>query len=442
MTRFAISLIRTVHYCKIHNYIILLNRQRIENTRATPEYTSPSPRSFQPVSTGPGFHDLPFLRPHTVPRGKPMVLQSSTALLDAFVYFFKRVPVALVDWSIGQQAFNACLILLLDALETCETQNVGIVEQAYVIFLKLDQDHMHELAEMAVSRISEGLLRLREAIESKVTPPGSTRTTSLNEVAAGQKKSRKHSEVAPEESAMSDHYSESVMGNTGMILLEDPGLQSNRMYTTTMPLAVQTSQPSLSTLSAQPVEIPKPTIRRHSAQPIAHKPRMQQQTYPPRSEIPPQPALYQYPPSQSLPSGYNNYTSQQGSGFAVGVQPRLLPRRDSVTAGSGHLITQTVRSSSPHTISGGQHGQPAIQTQSGLYYQVPMMYQQPPMAPPPHHHQQQQHQQQQPQQPQQQQQQSQQQRSEHEWRTLRSQRMVHSQAVQQGQVFPPHPPRQ
>ena len=61
----------------------------------------------------------------------------------------------------GQQAFNSCMILLLDAMETGELSRIDKVEKAYVVFQQLEKNGVHDLASMAVERVSWGLAELR-----------------------------------------------------------------------------------------------------------------------------------------------------------------------------------------------------------------------------------------------------------------------------------------
>jgi len=67
------------------------------------------------------------------------------------------MPAALVSWATGQQAFNACMLLLLDAIETNDLRNIGRVEQAYAVFVELEQKGIHTIAGLAVEKVSWGL---------------------------------------------------------------------------------------------------------------------------------------------------------------------------------------------------------------------------------------------------------------------------------------------
>lgn len=222
-----------------------------------------------------------------MPRGRPLVIESCLALLDAFQFFHKRVPSALVDWTIGQQAFNACMILILDGIDRESIEHIERVEKAHTIFVKMDKAGMHQLTELAMSRIAEGLKTLRQQPE--------TRKPSMNAEAISPM------DVAPNHQRASDNpfdwdmgqrlhnhdfLHESVMGATGMFLLEDHGLQT-RAYRpkippspgslTTPEIAVV---PSSSSSSKQPnfetgLMPPSATLsepRRDSAHPLSFVP--------------------------------------------------------------------------------------------------------------------------------------------------------------------------
>jgi hypothetical protein len=116
----------------------------------------------------------------------------------------------------AQQAFNSCMILLLDALE-CRAITAGAMktEKAFVVFQ--DLQNVHTLATLAVERISWGLKKLHDVTRS----------------AAGSSASRDYqvndadmqgtwSEAMRGTHAMCE---DTVMNATGMFLLEEPGLQ-------------------------------------------------------------------------------------------------------------------------------------------------------------------------------------------------------------------------
>ncbi|KAL8652778.1 MAG: hypothetical protein Q9226_004121, partial [Calogaya cf. arnoldii] len=154
----------TLH-AKTHTYILLLNRQRTSGeSNAQPE---------------------PMATMHYSSRGRHRVLQSCRAVLYAFDFFYTRVPVGLVCWTTGQQAFNAAMLLVYAMLETNEATDLEPVQRAYAAFLDMQRLGIHRLAGAAVDRLGSFL---------KEVPSGETPR-------------------------------ESIMGQSGMLLLEDPGLQ-------------------------------------------------------------------------------------------------------------------------------------------------------------------------------------------------------------------------
>jgi hypothetical protein len=148
-------------------------------------------------------------------RGRPLVIASAAKLLDAFVFFYLRVPAALISWTTGQQAFNACMLLLLDAIELGEvTSAISNVEKAYAVFQKLQG--VHKLASMAIERISWGLKELHD-VTQMTSQPGTSQ-----EEHDGDQMQGSQSEAAHAPHTM---CGDAVMNATGMLLLEDPGLQ-------------------------------------------------------------------------------------------------------------------------------------------------------------------------------------------------------------------------
>lgn len=164
----------TTFFSKTHNYLILLNRQRQENSEW--DLCQPQPGQIQ------GFpeHDI---RSHDR-KGYSRVLKSCRELLKAFAFFKLRVRPALMCWTIGQQAFNAAMILTLSMVETGSTADWSTVAAAYYTFAEMRDKGIHRLAKLACERLMELFKNLKE-VDSK----------------------------------------ERVMGPNGMILLEDPGLQ-------------------------------------------------------------------------------------------------------------------------------------------------------------------------------------------------------------------------
>ncbi|KAL8969355.1 MAG: hypothetical protein Q9183_002035, partial [Haloplaca sp. 2 TL-2023] len=154
----------TLH-AKSHTYVLLLNRQR--------------------TSEGSGNSTRPAAQPTYSSRGRRRVLQSCRAVLQAFEFFHAREPAGLVCWTTGQQAFNAAMLLVYAMIETNEATDLEVVRRTYNAFLDMQRLGIHRLAEAAVDRLG----------------------SLLKDVPSGQ---------APKEM---------VMGQSGMLLLEDPGLQ-------------------------------------------------------------------------------------------------------------------------------------------------------------------------------------------------------------------------
>ena len=165
-----------VLHAKTHNFLILLNRQRIENVRRNSDPPSIDIRTFSSNND-----------PNSVPRGRDRVLASSRALLVAFEYFHIRVRPALICWTMGQMGFNAAMILLLSMLETGDTQDLAAVQHTYSTFLEMNKLGIHKLAGVAVERLG----------------------------------------IIMKEFRTGDPENETVMGSQGMMLLEDPGLQGS-----------------------------------------------------------------------------------------------------------------------------------------------------------------------------------------------------------------------
>jgi hypothetical protein len=108
-------------------------------------------------------------------------------------------------------------------METEDLSRIRKVEMAYVVFQQLHKNGVHELAGLAVERISWGLAelsrmkqqlggssRMHPKISSRARMGGDTDTQGVTESEATKIGSMR----------------DTVMGNTGMLLLEDPGLQA------------------------------------------------------------------------------------------------------------------------------------------------------------------------------------------------------------------------
>lgn len=82
-----------VFYGKTQNFLILLNRQRIENSRRDSNDSALSVQSVGDRSTD----------PDNVPRGRERVLESCRGLLNVLKFFHTRIRAALICWTCGQQ---------------------------------------------------------------------------------------------------------------------------------------------------------------------------------------------------------------------------------------------------------------------------------------------------------------------------------------------------
>ncbi|KAL9585054.1 MAG: hypothetical protein Q9212_001744 [Teloschistes hypoglaucus] len=154
----------TIH-AKTHTYVLLLNRQRTSDERVLPKDSNATVNYSS--------------------RGRQRVIRSCRAVLRAFDFFHTRVPAGLVCWATAQQAFNAAMLLVHAMLETNDATDLETVQRAYSTFLEMQRLGIHRLAEAAVDRLG-GLI--------KDIPSGHP-------------------------------LQEAVMGQSGMLLLEDPGLQ-------------------------------------------------------------------------------------------------------------------------------------------------------------------------------------------------------------------------
>ncbi|KAH9862801.1 hypothetical protein J1614_010894 [Plenodomus biglobosus] len=136
------------------------------------------------------------------------------------MFFYYKEPAALIDWTLGQQAFNSAMLLIYDAIETRSNTNGACkAEQVYIIFKELDDNSVHELAGQAVDRLSWGLAELNKILTlSSISSTRPLTEQELNDPRLGAK----HNEAK----TFTSNSTDTVMGNTGMMLLEDSGLQA------------------------------------------------------------------------------------------------------------------------------------------------------------------------------------------------------------------------
>ncbi|KAI9836348.1 MAG: hypothetical protein M1837_003396 [Sclerophora amabilis] len=210
---------------KTHNYLILLNRQRQEIEATQDGARDPGSDREKGASSG-SSHSTTATAP---PRGRDRVLASARALLQAFEYFHSRVRAAMICWTMGQQAFNASMILTLSLLDRSPSSKPAsqdsiradylLVHRAFATFTEMHQKGIHKLAGLACAKLSTLLLQLGPL------PPQSSPDDGAGAVAgmAGDATTSNQNYGRP--SAPGKPNEDTVMGNTGMLLLEDPGLQ-------------------------------------------------------------------------------------------------------------------------------------------------------------------------------------------------------------------------
>lgn len=232
-----------VLYCKTHTYLILLNRRRVESQ---------------------GAHSCPQQTASKSPlRGRDQVLFSCEGLLTAFLFLYLRARDALVSWSIGQQAFNACMLLLSDAMDTGDLGRIEKVEQAFIVFLELQNKSMHGLARNAVDQVSGGLAEIKRMVAEGANNPGVAPTSFTRRKVQMQGTARHECMEGP--CPMHD----TVMGNTGLLLLEDPGLQSF-VPDAFAPLTVSMGRGELDSTASAPTNLKDEEGRKLGQGPLSH----------------------------------------------------------------------------------------------------------------------------------------------------------------------------
>ncbi|KAL2003064.1 hypothetical protein VTN02DRAFT_5142 [Thermoascus thermophilus] len=179
-----------VFHCYIHNYLILLNRKRQGSAagRGRPKKHSDD-------------------RPE---RGYATVISSCHEVLRTFFYCRKNIPISLVHWSLGQQAFNAAMLLTLNMLERRPSNRADYeaVASAYNIFREMQEKSVSRPAKIAVERL-KGVLDAVTAMQN-------------NDYAHHQQQQQQQQQPPPPPKL---RETETVMSNRGMILIEDPEIR-------------------------------------------------------------------------------------------------------------------------------------------------------------------------------------------------------------------------
>ncbi|KAK6407549.1 hypothetical protein LTR95_018533 [Oleoguttula sp. CCFEE 5521] len=217
-------------FAKVQSFIVLLNRQRMERTQRSAcespltiqsSFTTKFPSTTYTPSTRGGDSLL-----HPVPiRGRALVVNSSIHLLQTLLFFRHRSPAVLICWTLGQQAFNAAMILILDAWETWNENNEWLVNQAFVIFDEMQRNGVHKLAALAVQHISNGLMQLGRRRQGRLAT-----VEQVHPVSCSNSEHLAHCPVPPyltmPPTPLLDLSGDAVMGNSGTYLLEDTNLES------------------------------------------------------------------------------------------------------------------------------------------------------------------------------------------------------------------------
>lgn len=259
---------------------------------------------------------------HPAPiRGRALVINSSISLVQTFLFFYHREPAVLICWTLGQQAFNACMILILDAWETHNYHNEWLLNQAYAVFDQLERCGVHSLATMAARRISDGLTQLSIRKQEQEFSEMSRRPSSSQKANISVPM-----DLTIDTALMTDFSGDQVMGSTGMYLLEDSGLQSHQQ-TAFQPFIWSMTDSSLDSTSANPSNPSRPPS------PPPQVPAVSVSNVP----IAPFPVMAPpYMPSASTIPVTN-------SPFALGLQPRMPTYAHHVGRRIGHgtrLATQ------------------------------------------------------------------------------------------------------
>jgi len=393
-------------FVKVQSFLILLNRQRDERTTRAASSTSPPTHSYTLAGVNSttytsaaggteGIHHAPI-------RGRPLVINSSVQLLQTFLFFSHRHPAVLVCWTIGQQAFNAAMIIMLDAWETEGEQNMWLVDEALLVFTGLQRNGIHKLAELAVARITKGIVLFKTRQRERQDAHNAAAVAEAVSRRSGQHQYQQRQGLQtqqPYQYQSEDVYhlyqpilsldtndtsgydmsgdtimGNTVMGQTGMFLLEDPGLQSHNPaaqhfapWSLSLPASTTAASPGSSDTS--------PTATTMTGRYSPSAPMMV-----PASNVPIAPFPVMSPPFQPT------MVPMLASPFSVGLQPRM-PLNSGRGQQSQAQGQQQMGSSPP---SGGAAGMPQHQQQQQQQQFRPqtMQGQQPQQQPhPPHHHQ-------------------------------------------------------
>jgi hypothetical protein len=236
------------------------------------------------------------------------------------------------------------MIIILDACETENDQNMWLVDQAYKVFCQLNEDGVHKLARLAVERISKGIIlvesRQRDRRDEANAAAAAAHAVSMSRRSSQQQQQQQQQQyqqhaayqysphmppyhayqpllgLDPNDATSFDISGDTIMGNTvmgetGMFLLEDSGLQSHnpaaqhfQPWSLSLPVSATASSPQSSVTS--------PTAYTATGQYSPSAPPMV-----PVSNVPIAPFPVISPPFQPT------MVPMLASPFAVGLQPRM-----------------------------------------------------------------------------------------------------------------------
>lgn len=230
-------------FTEIHNYLVLLNRQRTENQSKSSDkrystsgaFGSRSNSHSSPGSTNSHSASEPPIR------GYARVTNSSRCILEAFIFARRHIPMLLSAWTLCQKAFNAAMILALHMRDTFDTSDLDLVVGTQEIFVELKHDNAHQLAGLAADRLA----MLTNPSWMQDRPQIQHRTSSADQYHHHQQQQQHQHQHQHHDGRQSKrmamptsrptpqtHWSppewlehESVMGGTGMMLLDDHGLR-------------------------------------------------------------------------------------------------------------------------------------------------------------------------------------------------------------------------
>ncbi len=236
-------------------------------------------------------------------RGRALVIQSSFSILQTFLFFYHRNPAMLICWTMGQKAFNAAMILLLDAWEKGSETHEWIVQQVYAVFTKLTDNGVHALARHAQERIYAALQQLQARRDEQEHFGKHASRQAIQQMS-----------MSPDTAPLTDILVDTVMGgNTSMYLLEDPGLQS--------------ATPQYPTFRSWGWEM-GPEGSAHPSNPS--RPPSPPQTYP------------SIPVSQITAAPFPVMPTAPITPYAIGLQPGLAPARQSTAPNAQYTWHPTV----------------------------------------------------------------------------------------------------